>query len=285
MSKGVLLGFMAFALFSISDACVKSMHGALPPYQICFFGALFSLTMLPFLWRRGETVMDLVRARRQWLWIVRGVLSVIGSFSSIIAFSRLPMAEAFALIFLMPLVTTALSVFFLNEKVTPKAWAAIVLGFVGVLVVLRPGFRAIDLGHIAALACGLCGAVLSVLLRKVGQVEKPVTLFGAGLLFPLIASAGLMIPSYVPPTALQWVAIAGFAILAALANVCIMVASRHAPASWIAPTQYSQMLWGLGFGWLFFNDHLDLFTMVGVVIIVAAGLWLFVPKTKKVIAG
>ncbi len=280
MLRGILLGFMAFALFSISDACVKSMHGALPPYQIAFFGAAFSLVMLPFIWKRGETVVDLVRCRWPKLWLLRGVLSTIGTFSSITAFSRLPMAEAFALIFLMPLVTTVLSVFFLKEKVAMKAWFAIILGFVGVLVVLRPGFRAIDIGHIAALACGIAGAILSVMLRKVGHDEKPISLFGAGLLFPLIASAILMIPGFVPPTAIQWLAIAGFAILAAVANVCIMVASRLAPASTIAPTQYSQMLWGIGFGYLFFNDRLDVFTLVGVVIIVAAGLWLFMPRVK-----
>jgi len=281
MFKGVTLGFLAFALFSLSDACVKAIHGALPPYQVSFFGAAFSIVVLPFIWRRGETVMDLVRARRPWLWLARGGLGTLGSFSSVTAFSHLSMAEAFALIFLMPLMTTALSVVFLKEKVSCQGWAAIVLGFVGVLIVLRPGFREIGIGHIAALTCGICGSIFSILLRHVGNEEKPVTLFGAALVAPMIISAVLMVPGYVPPTAWQWLAIFGFAVLAAAANIALMVAARRTPASRIAPTQYSQMLWGLLLGYLFFGDRLDAFTGLGVVVIVGAGLWLFLPKAAK----
>jgi S-adenosylmethionine uptake transporter len=281
MSKGVTLGFCAFALFSLSDACVKAIHGALPPYQVSFFGAAFSIVVLPFIWRRGETVMDLVRAKRPWLWFARGALGTLGSFSSVTAFSHLSMAEAFALIFLMPLMTTALSVFFLKEKVSRQGWAAIMLGFVGVLIVLRPGFREIGIGHLAALTCGICGSVFAILLRHVGNEEKPVTLFGAALVAPMIISAVLMVPGFVAPTVPQWLAIFGFAVLGAAANIALMVASRRSPASRIAPTQYSQMLWGLLLGYLFFGDRLDGFTGLGVVVIVGAGLWLFLPKAAK----
>ncbi|MDC7675494.1 DMT family transporter [Asticcacaulis machinosus] len=282
MPKGILLGFAAFASFAISDAFIKSIHGALPAYQLGFFSAAFSVLLLPFVWKRGTSAIDLVRPKRPALWVLRGILSVINILTSVLAFTHLSMAEAFALIFLMPLAVTAMSVWTLNEKVTLSGWAAIVLGFLGVLVVLRPGFREIELGHIAALTCGFTGAGLSVLLRKVGQTEKPISLFGAGQLFPLVIFALLMIPGFVPPTPMQWVAIAFYATLSAGGNMLLMFASRLSPASQIAPTQYSQMLWGIGLGYVFFHDHIDLITLIGVVLIVGAGLWLFLPKRQRI---
>jgi S-adenosylmethionine uptake transporter len=278
MPKGVLLGFLAFAAFSISDAFVKSLHGALPPYQLGFFSAAFSLLLVPFFWTRNTSVVDLVVARRPWLWAVRGVLAALATLASIICFTHLSMAEAFALIFIMPLAVTTLAVVFLKEKVTVGGWMAVAVGFAGVLVVLRPGFQAIGIGHIAALATGLISSVLSVLLRYVGPDEKPISLFGAGQLFPLVVFALLMIPGYVAPAPVQWIFIGLYAVMAGVGNMLLMFASRLAPASRIAPTQYSQMLWGILFGYVFFGDGIDLVTIAGIALIIGAGLWLFAPK-------
>jgi S-adenosylmethionine uptake transporter len=279
--SGIFLAFLAFAFFAISDACVKGLHGHIPPYQLAFFGSAFSILVLPMAWRRGDTALDLVRAKRPWLWVLRGALAISGSLTSIIAFTRLPMAEAFALIFLMPLVVTALSVWLLKEPVTVKSWLAITLGFIGVLIVLRPGFRHIDIGHLAALACGFIAAFLSVLLRITAPHEKPITLFGAGNLFPVVISGLLSLGSFVTPTLTQWFVIAGYAVLAAAANVLIAFASRKSPASRIAPTQYSQMLWGIGLGYIFFQDRVDLVTALGAAVIVGAGIWLFMPTRRQ----
>jgi S-adenosylmethionine uptake transporter len=283
-TKGIVLGFAAFAAFAISDAFVKGLHGALPSYQMGFCGAAFSMLLLPFVWRHGTVPVDMVRASRPGLWVVRGILSTINILASITAFTYLSMAEAFALIFLMPIATTALSVRFLREKVSIQGWAAIVLGFLGVLIVLRPGLRELGIGHLAGLLCGLSGSVLSVLLRYTGNSEKPISLFGAGQLFPLVLFGLLMAPAYVMPHASQWFAIAGYAILSAAGNLLLMFASRLAPASQIAPTQYSQMLWALLFGAFIFHDRVDAITLLGVIIIVGAGLWLFLPGRSKVLA-
>ncbi|MFT3995886.1 MAG: DMT family transporter [Asticcacaulis sp.] len=275
---GVWLGFLAFAVFAISDAFVKSIHGALPPYQMGFFSAAFSIVLLPFVWSRGVHISDLVKAKRPGLWVARGVLSAVNILCSVLAFTHLTMAEAFALIFLMPLATTALSVVFLREKVTASGWAAVVVGLIGVLIVLRPGFREIGIGHVAALICGLSGSLIAVLLRYAGPLEKPISLFGAGQLLPLLMFGLIMLPSWVTPSPLQWGAVAGYAILSAGGNMLLMFASRLSPASLIAPTQYSQILWGLALGAAFFHDRIDPVMLVGVAIIIGAGLWLFKPR-------
>lgn len=281
MPKGIWLGFVAFAAYAISDACAKAMHGALPPYEMGFFGALFSAVLLPFVWRGNTTAADLVVAQRQWLWLLRGGLSVFSTVTSVVAFTYLTMAEAFSLIFIMPLVTTALSVGFLKERVAKSGWAAILLGFAGVLIVLRPGFRDIGIGQWAGLGCGISGSILSVLLRYVGHSEKPMTQFGAAQLFPLVVFGLMSLSHFVAPQPLQWLIIAGYAVLAAAGNLILMFAGRLVPASLLAPTQYSQMLWGTAFGWLFFADRVDALTFVGIAVIVGAGLWLFMPKRAK----
>jgi S-adenosylmethionine uptake transporter len=279
--KGVGLGFGAFALFSISDSFVKQLHGQIPPFQLSFYGSLFSWLLLPMVWRRGDAAIDLIAARKPWLWVLRGALTVVGSISSIMAFTHLNMAEAFALIFLMPLIITLLSVVFLKEAVSLKGWLAVMLGFIGVLVILRPGFREISIGHIAALSCGLCGAGISVLLRVQRNSEKPITLFGAGIIPPMLVCGGLLLMGYTPPSGVQWAQVAGYAVLAALANLIMIFAARLAPASVLAPTQYSQMLWGVGLGYVLFGDRLDGVTFVGIALIVGAGLWLFMPRMGK----
>src|SRR5690606_14582180 len=98
---------------------------------------------------------EVLLAQRQGLWVVRAVASAIGTTAAVIAFTALPMAEAFALIFLMPIFVTILSVLVLKEHVGWRRWSAVVAGFLGVLVVLRPGFRELGAGHLAALVCGL----------------------------------------------------------------------------------------------------------------------------------
>ncbi len=278
MSKGIGLGFASFAAYAMSDAFAKAMHGGLPPYEMGLFGALFSAILLPFLLRAGSSAVDLVTPRRWGLWLIRGLLSVTGTIASVLSFTYLTMAEAFSLIFIMPLVITALSVLFLKERVTPSTWLAIALGFAGVLIILRPGFREIGIGQIAGLSCGILGAISSVLLRHVGHSEKPITLYGASQVLPLVVFGALTAGHFVPPTPVQWAVVAGYAILAAVGSLLLMQAGRLVPASHLAPTQYSQMLWGTALGVWLFNDRIDGLTVVGIVVIVGAGLWLFAPR-------
>src|SRR5574337_707859 len=165
MFKGVLLGFMAFAAFAISDAFVKSLRGSLPAYEAVFFGAALGLTALPFIKGAGDRWRDVVLAQRQSLWLVRAGASAVGSIAAVVAFTALPMAEAFVLIFLLPIFVTILSVLVLKEHVGWRRWSAVVASFVGVLVVLRPGFRVLGVGHLAATVCGLSGAISMIALR------------------------------------------------------------------------------------------------------------------------
>lgn len=276
MLKGVLLGFMAFAAFAFSDAFVKSLRGSVPAYEAVFFGAALGLTALPFIKGRRDRWHEVVIAQRQGLWLIRAMTSAVGSMAAVVAFTALPMAEAFALIFLMPIFVTIMSVLVLKEHVGWRRWSAVVAGFIGVLVVLRLGFRVLGIGHLAALICGLSGAISMIALRLAGPHEKRLTLYGAGMTGSMLVSGLLMISAFRWPDSSQWMLLLGYGLLAALASVLLMLATQVAPANHVAPTQYSQMLWAVLLGYVVFGDQLDWPMAIGIAIILGAGLFTFI---------
>lgn len=280
MLKGILLGFACYAAYAISDAFVKSLHGGLPAYEAVGIGAALGLLALPIVKGREDRWRDAVKANRPMLWWIRAITGAICNVSAVTAFTLLPMAEVFALIFLMPIFVTLLSVVFLKEHVGWRRWLAVGIGFVGVMVVLRPGFRVLGLGHAAALTCGLSGAVSMVALRMAGPHEKRISLYGAGVVGPLLVGGLLMLPHFVWPSLAQWWLLAGYGLLAALAGVLLMYATLLAPAARIAPTQYSQMLWAIGFGYWLFGDSLDWPMLIGIVLILGAGLFTLVREER-----
>lgn len=270
--SGVLLGFAAFALFSFSDASVKLIEGSLPPYESAFFGAIFALLVLPFLRKPGDRWTDILVTTRRGQWLVRFISYPIGVMGSVTAFTLLPMAEAFCLIFLLPAFVTVMSRFFLHEQIGLRRWLAVLVGFVGVMAVLRPGFRDLSVGHIGAVLAGLGGAISVITFRIADPSEKKISLVGAGILGGILVCFFAMLPGFAWPSAWQWLLLAAYGLLAALANVVLMRATALAPAAWVGPTQYSQMIWAVILGYLIFGDHIDLPTLAGIVLIVGSGL-------------
>ncbi|MBP0444776.1 DMT family transporter [Roseomonas sp. SSH11] len=274
-AQGVLLAFLAYSAYAISDASVKLLHGSLSAYEAVFFGAFSGVAALPFLRRPGERMRDAFRARNPAMWFLHAGAALTGAVGSVTAFTHLSMAEAFSLLFLMPTFVTILSVIFLKEPVGWRRWCAVLMGFAGVLVVLRPGFRELNIGHLGAVVGGLSGAVTVVMLRAFGQSETRMSLYGAGLIGPTIGAGLLMLPGFTWPTPMQWVWLLGYGLFMALANILVMLSSARIPASLVAPAQYSQMIWAIGFGYLVFGDHLDAMMALGVAVIILSGILTF----------
>ncbi|PTQ10192.1 EamA family transporter [Sphingomonas oleivorans] len=272
MNNGVLLAFLSYSAFALSDASVKLLEGTLDPFQVAFTGALLGLAVLPFIRRPEDRYGDVFATSRRDLWLLRAGAAMVGTVCSVIAFTTLPMPEAFVLIFLMPLFVTILSVLFLKEQVGPWRWTAVVLGFLGVLVVLRPGFRDLHGGHLAAFACGLASAASVVALRHARVSDKPISLFGSGLVGSLVGNGILMLPGLVLPDGRQIIFLLGYGLLAALGQMLLILAAQRAPASQIAPPQYSQMVWAVALSYLLFDQPVDVATFIGIAIIIGAGL-------------
>ncbi|MUO77599.1 EamA family transporter [Agrobacterium vitis] len=270
--RGLALAFAAFAAFAISDASVKLVDGRISPFESAFFGSLFGLAALPFLLKRGDALTDVFRTSNLKLWLLRFFASGTSAIGAVTAFTHLSMAEAFCLIFLLPCFVTIMSVVFLKEQVGIRRWSAVILGFIGVLVVLRPGFRELSIGHLGAVIGGLGGAISIVVYRAIGPREKSTSLYGAGAFGTIIISGIAMLPAFSWPQGTDWLLLLSYGLFAALATVLMMLATRFAPAAVLGPAQYSQMLWAILFGYLIFGDHIDMPMLVGITLIIGSGL-------------
>ncbi|WP_294926885.1 DMT family transporter [uncultured Paracoccus sp.] len=271
-TRGVLLGFAAFAVFAFSDASVKLIDGRVPPIESAFFGALFAFCLLPFVVEKGDRWQDIFATRNHALWLLRFFSYPVGVIGSVTAFTHLTMAEAFVLIFLQPAFVTIISTLFLNEQVGTRRWGAVLIGFLGVLIVLRPGFRELSIGHLGALVAGLCGGLSVVIYRVAGNDDKRLSLFGAGMLGAVLICGLAMLRDFHWPAAQDWVLLAGYGLMAALANLLLMHAALRAPAAWVSPTQYSQMIWAIVLDYLLFSEILDMPMFVGILFITVSGM-------------
>ncbi|TPW34223.1 DMT family transporter [Oecophyllibacter saccharovorans] len=269
---GTVLAFAGFTAFSVSDMFSKLLAGRLGPYEVAFSGGVFGLLLLPVVKTREESWRDLFPRHHWGIWLLRALSVFLATALSVEAFMLLPMAEAMALMFLCPFVTNVLSVLVLHQPVRRSSWLATLIGFIGVLIVLRPGMRTIGVGELCALGVAVVLAV-NVISFKMGEGrEKPLTVYSATLAGPLVGNGLLMLPSFQWPTGLPvWGDLFGYGFLMAGGQLCLMQASARIPSSRVALMQYSQMLWTVLFSLLIFHDHLDHWTILGIAIILLSG--------------
>lgn len=269
---GMAVGAASYAVFSFADAVVKEItsHGV-GVAQALAFGTWFAFIPLGiFAWASGAgRTLRLTQPVRA---VVRAVFVTTAAAAVLWAFTRLPMTDGYALVFASPLIVTALSLPVLGERVGVWRWGAVVAGFVGVLVMLRPGFQTLDPGHLAALISAACWAGGILVLRGMRGDNSPVALVGVLLCTTLALLWPIAILTWVPapPGLFALMAVSGF--LAGIAHILLVLAFRRAPAAVVAPFQYTQMIWAALFGAIWFNDPLDPFIAVGAAIVIGAGL-------------
>jgi S-adenosylmethionine uptake transporter len=271
-ARGALFALTAFAVYSTHDVVVKALGGAYSPFQIVFFSTLFGFPIVTVMLMR-DPVDGNLRPRHPWWTLLRTAAAVVSVASAFYAFSALPMAETYAIIFAAPLLITLLAIPILGESVGWRRSLAVGAGLVGVLVVLRPGATAFTAGHLAALAAAVCSAVAAVIVRKIGSEERSAVL----LLYPMMANflvMGCAMPFvYQPMPPLH---LGGTVMIAALGfcgALCHIAAYRAGSAVVVAPMQYSQILWAVVYGFAFFDETPDRTTAIGAAIIIASGIY------------
>jgi drug/metabolite transporter (DMT)-like permease len=273
IGRAVALALLSYACFSTADALVKLAATRLPVEQIALLMSGFALLPVLFL-ARGVGGLGAFRPRRPGLVLARGVLTALCALAAWRAFALLPLADAYAILFLAPILVTAFSALFLGEPVGIRRWSAAAVGFAGVLVMVRPDFEVIGLGHLLALAAAALGAASFCVLKKIGNGETSAAI----LLVLFLSIAAIAAPGAIlawRPLAgedLLWVATAG--LLQGSGQAALVLATREAPASVVAPFQYSQMLWAVLFGLLVFGDRPTPLLFVGMALVVASGLYI-----------
>lgn len=269
--KGPLFALAGYAVFSSHDAILKLLGADYSIFQIIFFAMLFGY--VPFsLARVLEPNPGLIKANNLKLVMSRSLLMVGSLFSAFLAFSMLPLVEVYVLIFTAPLLISVMAIYFLNEKVHIYRWAFICLGLVGIIIVLRPTVDSLNIGHFLGLLAAFCSAGAAILSRKVGGTENAATL----ILYPLMTSlfvTGCILPFVYKEMPLQDLGLMFLiGVLAQIGQLLILFAYRIASAAFIAPMQYSQIVWAILFGTLFFNETVDRWVIIGACITVLSGV-------------
>lgn len=274
--KGALLGLAGFAIYAVNDVFVKVLGQTYAPIQTLFFLVLFGFPVA-LLMLVSDPAEASLRPRRP-LWVALRVVGyLVNSLCGFYAFAVLPLAQVYSLLFTGPLMITLLAVPILGERLGAQRLGAVLVGFAGVLVVLRPGGGTeLGLGHLAAFGAAFGMALAAVSGRKVADVERSAVL----LLYPMLAAfvlTGAALPAVYRPVPLDHLAL--FALVAALnfaATLTVIAAFQAGEAAVVSPMNYSQILWATVFGALLFGEFPDLMTLLGSLIIIASGLYIVI---------
>lgn len=275
------------AAFSTADALVKGLGASLSAFEIGFFTTLFSFIPAAFSKPREERWRDTFKLNRPALMIVVAVCRTLSAILITYSFITIPLAEAYCLVFLIPVLATILSVVVLKEEVSLARWVLVVVSFVGVLIVVRPGFRELELGHLTAFVCALAAAVSLTVIRLISGAERRVTLFVLPGLLTLVANlVGLMIIGATFPTLELFGLLLASGVLGGIGYLLQLKGVALAPASRVAPMQYSQIIWALLFGALFFAEFPDAMSLVGLAVVITSGIaGIFTDGARARIAG
>jgi drug/metabolite transporter (DMT)-like permease len=271
--RGALFSLGAFGLFATHDVLIKYLGGHYATFQIVFFSVLLSFPLVMLMLMRDTTRATLIPVHPWWT-ALRTLAAIITGTTAFYAFSVLPLTQTYAILFATPLLITVLSIPILGETVRWHRWAAVIVGLIGVLVVLRPGSEPLGLGHIAAMVAAVCGALASVIVRKIGRDERSAVL----LLYPLMANfviMGAILPFvYVPLPIEDFGALAVVSVLAFSGGLMVIAAYKAGDAAVVAPMQYSQIVWATVYGFIFFDETPDTPTIVGAGIVILSGLYI-----------
>ncbi|MDA1062997.1 MAG: DMT family transporter [Proteobacteria bacterium] len=276
---GAALG--AFLMFTIMNVFAKLLSENHSVIEIAFYRNL--IATLPFLFvifglGRREI---LVLRKKSGLVMTRAVLGTVSLVGTFAAFSMLPMADATVLLFASSLFIPILSVLVLHESVGPWRWAAVVIGFAGVLIMARPSGDVYALGIAIALGAAFLQAILQIILRHVGQHERPETITFYFFLIGTIVTA-LPLPFIaVRPTVEEIPMLLGIGLSGAAAQWLFSTAFRHASAAIVTVFNYSGIIWATLFGWLIWNDWPLPLVFVGATVVIASNILIIWRESRR----
>lgn len=271
--RGILLMCSAGFCFAVMDAGVKHLAVDYPVPQVIWARYFFHfLLMLAFLGPRYRG--SLLRTSRLGTQLIRSMLLLGATVCMFFALKYIPLAEAATIGFANPLIVTALSVPILSERVGGRRWTAVVIGFVGVLIVLRPGLGVMHWAAVLPLGMAFCYAVYQILTRLLAGKDNPRTiLFYTALVGTGITSIGLPF-FWTPPTLAAWSLMVAIGGLAGIGHFALIKAFELTPASVLAPFSYVSLIWVVLAGYIVFGHLPDEWTALGAIIIIGSGLYI-----------
>lgn len=304
--RGVLCVVAGISVFSIQDVIIKSISGSYPVHEIVFVRSLVALAPLLVIAHLDGGLAGL-RTRRPWTHLLRGCTMLVSYTTYYLAIAALPLAMAVALFFVAPLMITALSHFLLGEKAQLRRWLAVAIGFVGVVIMTRPGGNAIEPAALFAVLAALFYAVSAILTRRLGATETGASLaFSATLVYFVVnglvglwigggalaeqghPSLEFLLRAWIWPSWRDLGLMAVCGLIAAFGFYFLSQAYRLAPATSVAPFEYVGLPLAALWGYLFWSEIPAGTTVLGVVLIVGSGLYVLHRESvrgRRVAAG
>jgi len=271
-ARGLMLMACGMFLFSACDAIAKLLTDTIHPFQIVwsrqcglFLGVLILIAI------RGFTVL---KSQNRKLQITRGVLASISATLFIVAVAYVPLADAVAITFIAPFMVTLMGALILKERVGIRRWIAVAVGFLGMLIVVRPGMSVIHPAAILLVIAVTAFALRQVLSRALsGSDNTSTTVAYTAIVSWSILTIPALTVWQIPATNLEIALLIAIAVLAAGAETLVIMALDAAQAVVVAPVQYTLLIWGTLYGYLVFGQLPDMLTLIGALILVATGLY------------
>jgi drug/metabolite transporter (DMT)-like permease len=271
-ARGIAFLLVAIFCLGLMEVGVKILTETLSVGQILWARFMFHLIgALPILIYLG--LRSVARTDRPVLQCVRSLLQLLATLGIFLAIDRAPLAEAITVHYLSPLIVTALSVPLLAERVTLGRWFAVSLGFIGVLVILRPGFAGAHWGASFALISAVSYALFQITTRMLGFTDRPwTTMFYTPVVGAVVAS--IIVPFvWVTPSPHEWAILVALGLFAGIAHFMLIKAFQNAEASGLQPYNYAHIIWASLLGFIFFGSVPEVWTLLGAALIVGGGLF------------
>ena len=277
---GILLMVAAMMVVPFMDALAKHLSERYAVSQLTWARFSFHFMILApiVLYRHGPRAL---RPAQPVLQLVRSGFTLLATVLFFAAISKMPIADALALLFVSPMVVTALSPVMLGERVGLRRWAAVVAGFLGALIILRPGFGVAQLGSFLAIGAGVSFALYTLLTRKLAGSDPPLVTLAYTAVTGAVVMSIAVIPGWITPPPADLLMMAGIGAIAAGGHFLLIRAFDHAPASLLAPYSYSEIVMATAVGWVVFNDFPDGWTWAGIAVIVASGIYISWREGRK----
>ena len=284
--KGVLLKALSALLFAQLSACVRFLgEEGVPLGQIVFFRAAFAIVpvLLIDAWRRE--LADVVRTERPWGHLLRGTISMAGMFLNFAALARLPLVDATAISFAAPLITVAFAAWFLGERVRIYRWSAVAVGFAGIVVMLWPylnlaQYAAGGTATVAATVGAVCGLIAAftnagavIQTRRLTDTETTSSIVFYFSMYYALAGLATLPFGWIWPNAVQLTVLIAAGVVGGLAHIVLTTSYRYAPASLVAPLDYTTMIWAFVLGYFLFGELPTVYVFVGGAIVAASGIF------------
>lgn len=270
----------AMAILPFIDVLAKVLgQQGMPILIVVWARAVFGALMtLPFAIRAEG--LAAFRPRRPLHHLSRAVLLFCATFLFFQALKHLPIADALAIFFVNPLVIVVLSALVLRERVGPRRWAAVAVGFVGTLIIIRPGLVEVNPGTFYALGSGVALGSYLVMTRHIaGAANAMVLTFQTSAIGAALMTLALPLLWQMPDPA-QWLMLVGLGVVATLGHVLITMAYEHGEASLLAPLAFTEIIMATVFGWWFFNDLPDRWTVLGVAILIGSAIYISIRERR-----